>query len=255
MPSPFPGMNPYLEQADAWHDFHERFIPVAAELIESCLGSSYYVKLDEHLYIHEPAADERILAGRGDAFVAHLPSGSVATADRIGAAAPARVHIPAVDMESLSYLEIRDRRDKQVVTVLELLSPSNKNPGPDRQQYLAKRGQLLSSPAHFVELDLLRGGPRMPFADLPPCDYYALLSRVEERPEGGVWPIHLPERLPKILIPLRAPDADVTLDLQQALHRVYDASGYRKYIYEGSPEPPLTSEQSTWATQILSMDR
>ncbi len=79
------------------------------------------------------------------------------------------------------------------MTVIELLSPTNKYAGPDREQYLVKRRELLASPVHFVEIDLLRGGPRMPMQDLPECDYCVLVSRVETRLDAGLWPIRLRE--------------------------------------------------------------
>jgi len=109
MPSPFPGMNPYLEQEDVRHDFHERFIPLVATILGGQLRPRYIVKIDEHIY------------------------------------------------ERVSFVEIRDRRDRELVTVVELLRPANKHPGPDREQYLAKRMALLSGPVHLVEIDLLRG--------------------------------------------------------------------------------------------------
>ena len=100
--------------------------------------------------------------------------------------APAIGRVPlSVDVERHAFLEIRDRGNRQLVTVLELLSPSNKRPGPDREQYLAKRQQLLASSVHLVELDLLRGGPRLPMEHLPACDYCVMVSRYEDRPQCG----------------------------------------------------------------------
>ena len=120
-----------------------------------------------------------------------------------------------------------------------MLSPSNKNPGPDREQYLSKRRRLLAASVHLVELDLLRGGPRLPIDDLPECDYYVLVSRMEERPHVGLWPIGIRDPLPKMPIPLRDPDPDAHVDLKAVLDRVYDAAGYFAYLYEGTPQPPL----------------
>jgi len=146
MPSPFPGMNPYLEQDDIWHDFHERSIPHISEVIVPQVRPGYIVKLDEHVYIHERSAAEREFLGRADVSVAR---GDVPLPSRQGTQvleAPVHGQIPvAVDVERLSFVEIRDRRDRQLVTVVELLSPSNKRQGPDREQYLAKRRQLLAS--------------------------------------------------------------------------------------------------------------
>lgn len=252
MPSPFPGMNPYLEQADVWVDFHGRFLPLAAEIITEQVRPAYIVRLEEHVYIHELTAEERIFLGRPDLSVLH--SGlSHATASQATLVAPAYGTIPpATDIERESFLEIRDRKSRELVTAIELLSPSNKKLGPDREQYLAKRRQLLNSGVHFVEIDLLRGWPRLPLDDLPDCDYYALVSRVEMRPKVGIWPIRLRDSLPVIPIPLRAPDPDARLDLQAILHRLYDAAGYADDIYAGQPQPPLHPADAVWANEILS---
>src|SRR5262249_40161893 len=146
---------------------------------------------------------------------------------------------PALDVERLAFVEIRDRRNRELVTVVELLSPSNKRAGSDRDQYLAKREQILSSTAHLVEIDLLRGGKPMPRADRPDCEFSMLVSRVEDRPRAGFWPVRLRSALPEIPVPLRSPDADARLDLQAIVHRLYDAAGYEDYIYGSSPDPPL----------------
>jgi hypothetical protein len=159
--------------------------------------------------------------------------------------------LPVVDVAREAYVEIRDRHSQELVTVLELLSPSNKRSGPDREQYLAKRGQILSSPAHLVEIDLLRGGEPMPSEDRPTCTYSVLVSRAEERPLAGFWPLGLRERLPAIPIPVRPPHPDATLDLQELLHRVYEEAGYEYYIYQGAPQPPLATEDAVWARPFV----
>jgi hypothetical protein len=130
MPSPFPGMNPYLERADVWNDFHNSFIPAARELLTAQIQPRYYVRIEEHLFIHEPSARERFPRGR--------------------------VVMPCVVTEErLPYLEIRDRARNEVVTILELLSPTNKATGSNRDQYLAKGQRSLASNTNFVEIDLL----------------------------------------------------------------------------------------------------
>jgi hypothetical protein len=247
-------MNPYLEQDDVWHDFHERCLPYVAEVIGAQLPAHYIVKIDEHLYIHEPPADQRGFLGRGDVFVASRRSsapGGMTTATA-PADAPAQVVLPFVNVEGLAYLEIRDRRDRRLVTVIELLSPTNKYSGPDREQYLGKRGRLLASSTHLVEIDLLRGGPRMPFAGpVPECAYYVLVSRVDKRPQADFWPIQLREPLPPIPIPLREPDPDASLDLQAVLHHIYDAARYGNYIFEADPQPALSPDDAAWARQFI----
>jgi hypothetical protein len=251
MSSPFPGMNPYLEQAAAWHDFHESFMPAAREMLSPQVRPRYFVKIDEHVYVHELDEESRRLLGRADVAMAKGASlGGQASAASL-LEAPASVWEPAVDVEGHSYLEIRDRDNRQLITIIELLSPSNKQLGSDRDQYLAKQRQLLSSTAHLVEIDLLRGGPRMPWLEMPDCDYCIVVRRGEERPRAGIWPIQLRERLPIIPVPLRTGEPDATLDLQEVLNRVYDAAGYEDYIYAGQPDPPLTAEDAAWAKSFL----
>jgi hypothetical protein len=227
-------------------------MPLAREILTAQVLPRYFVRIDEHVYIHELPAEERRFVGRGDLLVPALtPSGTTtATAGPI-LEAPAEVGIPVVDVETLSFLEIRDRDNHQVVTVVELLSPTNKYAGPDREQYLAKARQLQRSWVHFVEIDLLQGGPRMPWLDMPACDYCVVVSRFEQRPKAGIWPIRLRDRLPEIPIPLRRGDADARLDLQQVLHRIYDAAGYAYYVYNCPPEPLLSNEDTAWAQHFL----
>jgi hypothetical protein len=251
MPSPFPGMNPYLEQADVWNDLHQSLTFLIRQALTGQVEPNYIVKLEEQLYIHEPSAETRRLFGRADVSVG--PSAESAP-KRPGAGvleAPARVKLPVVDVERMSRVEVRDRRSRQLVTVIEVLSPSNKYAGPDRDQYVAKRQELIASQVHLVEIDLLRGGPRMPIDDLPECDYCVVVSRYEERPSAELWPVRLRETLPKIPVPLRAPDPDAQVDLQALLHQAYDAARYGTYIYLGKPEPALSPEDAAWAEQLI----
>ncbi len=252
MPSPFPGMNPYLEQDDVWHDFHGRFILLVATILGGPLRPRYIVKIHEHIYVHEIEAESRRWLGRADVSLGR--ASDEAAVDRSATTgileAPARVRLPAVDREGQSFVEIRDRKDRELVAVVELLSPANKYAGPDREQYLAKRMALLDGPAHLVEIDLLRGGPPLPAADRPPCAYSVLVSRCERRLDADFWPIGLREKLPVIPVPVRAPDSDARLDLQAILDRIYDEAGYADYIYDGSPSPRLKAEDMEWARQV-----
>jgi hypothetical protein len=250
MPSPFPGMNPFLEQNDTWEDFHNNFITRTQEMLSGRVGPNYYVKVEVRLYLHELSAEERRYFGRGDVGVTGGPVRTDSPANP-SITAPLELRMPNVEVERHCSLEIRDRRNRRVVTVIEILSPTNKTPGPDRDDYLRKRNVLLIEPIHFVEIDLRRGGTRPSPPTLPPCDYYVLLSRFQEQPKLGMWPLRLPDRLPVIPIPLTAPDPDVRLDLQAVLDRAYDAADYGKYIYSETPEPPLSEEQLTWARQFI----
>jgi hypothetical protein len=159
-----------------------------------------------------------------------------------------------VDEEHLGYIEIRDRESRELVTVVELLSPANKRPGADREQYLLKRRRLLKSPAHLVEIDLLRAWPRMPVEHLPACDYLLFASRAETRPQVGLWPCNLRDPLPRMLVPLKSL-ASCELDLQALLHQVYDEAGYEDYLYSTPIDPPLPPADAAWAAGIVSEAR
>ena len=119
------------------------------------------------------------------------------------------MRLPVHDVEQLAFVEIRDRRSRELVTVIEVLSPFNKRPGSSRDQYLAKRQELLDSTANLVEIDLLRAGNPMPLEERPENSlaYSVLVSRVDHRPKAGFWPIGLRDRLPIIPVPLRTPRA------------------------------------------------
>ena len=109
MPSPFPGMNPYLEQEGLWPDFHKHCCPLVAELLTGEVRPHYIVKINEQLYIHELPAEPRHFMGRADVAVTHPPvdRGAKPAAELLEA--PAQVRLPAVDVERLSLVEIRDR--------------------------------------------------------------------------------------------------------------------------------------------------
>jgi hypothetical protein len=256
MPSPFPGMNPYLEQNDVWKDFHRRFLVFLAGDLESHVGPNHLVKIEARLYLRELGEQERRFFGKADVGVSEVSE----TGARLTAAAATAtmtaplvlpLELPRVDVEREPYLEIRDRRDRRLVTVIELLSPTNKTRGPDRDDYLRKRKQVLYGSAHFVEIDLLRGGLRPEPPEFPTADYYVFVSRVTERANAYWWRMGLRQRLPVIPVPLAAPDTDVLVDLQNILHRTYDEAGYGKYIYEEKPQPPLSPEDDAWARAIL----
>ena len=254
MPSPFPGMNPFLEQDDVWHDFHEKFIPAIAERLVLQVRPDYIVKIDEHVYVQELPPEPRRYLGRADVSVSRsMEDRSGRGSGAILLAAPAEVRLPVRNVEELAFVEIRDRRSRELITVVEVLSPSNKYSGSTRDQYLAKRQELLDSRANVVEIDLLRGGKPMPLDERPDGDhaYSVLVSRPHDRPTAGFWPIGLRDRLPVIPIPLRAPTADAQLDLQETLNHVYDTSGYEDYIYSGSPDPHLDGADQDWASSLI----
>jgi hypothetical protein len=251
MPSPFPGMNPYFEQTDHWLDFHIEFLSALRRLLAPQVAPKYIVQLEEHIYIHDLPPEPRRRLGTADLSLVESEGRGPAQSALGLLEAPAEVWLPEQDVEQVPYLEVRDRQGRELVTVIELLSPSNKRAGEDREQYLAKRRELLRSATHLVEIDLLRGWTHMPQEGRPECDYSVMVSRAEKRRAADFWPIRLNDRLPVIPIPLRPPDDAVPVDLQEALHRAYDGPGYEHFIYSGSPEPNLSPKDAAWARQFL----
>jgi len=254
MPSPFPGMNPYLERADQWQDFHTRFITAVAEMLGPQVRANYLVRVEDHVPIHELPEDRREPLGRPDVAVARRPDAGgpvVAPVLDVGD----EIELMMSHDEFLQHhVEIRDRRNREVVTVIKLLSTSNKKPGDVRDQYLNKRRQTLLSGTNLVEIDLLRGGPRLPLGDdkpPPACDYYAFIYRTHQQPKARLVRIGLRERLPTIPVPLRPEDGDARIDLQAIVNRVYDTGTYEAEIYGAPPDPPLSQEDAAWATAFL----
>jgi hypothetical protein len=142
----------------------------------------------------------------------------------------------------------------EVVTVIEVLSPANKRPGSDgRRQYLEKREEVLLSPASLIELDLLRGGERLPMAaPLPAGDYYAIIARGWRPRRADVYAWSLRQPLPTIPVPLAGEDPDVPLDLQAAFATLYDRAVYAVSLdYRHVIEPPLAEADAAWAQEVL----
>jgi hypothetical protein len=149
---------------------------------------------------------------------------------------------------------LRDRQTLRIVTLIELLSPTNKRPGSEgREQYLDKREEILQSRTNLVELDLLRGGQRLPMqTELPPGDYYALVRRGWRRHRAAVYAWTLRQKMPPIPIPLQKDEPEPTLDLQAALDLSYDRAAYQDSLdYSQSLQPPARAEDADWLKEVL----
>ncbi len=254
MPSPFPGMNPYLENENTWHNFHMLFPFTVFEMLVPKVRPKYYLATDEHVYIHELPEQPRRGLGKPDVSIAETAASREIPeqVETMVQTVPQRVTLPAIETERVPFIEIRDRQNQRLVTIIELLSPSNKKRGVDRDQYEVKRNTILASQTNLVEIDLLRFGPRFAPADEINSDYCVLVSRRAERPQADLWSLSLRDRLPEIPIPLNPGDPEVKLDLQAIIHRIYDVMGYEDRLYVGAVEPPLRPEDLDWANSIVS---
>ena len=228
----------------------------AGESLAAQVRPNFFVKLEERVFVHEPSAKDRgkFLGKPAITLFDAGPTGEmpVAVADpAINKIQSILVSIPNIEIERHAMIEIRDRKDRKLVTMIEVLSPSDKRYGPDREQYIVKRSALMYSTTSIVEIDLLKGSPRLPFLDLPECDYCVTLFRKPNASKAEAWPIGLRDELPVIPIPLNGDFPDASLDLKTFLNRVYDAAGYEDYLYASPSEPPLSQSDASWAASIL----
>jgi hypothetical protein len=213
--------------------------------------------LDRYVWIDEPDAEQPRALGKPDVYVADpllRDQDAVATSPL---AAPVTVTLPAVDPKGKPYLKVIDTRGHRVVTVLELLSPANKAAGKDRDAYLAKRQEYFRASINLVEMDILRRGLRAPVQQqLPPGDYYILISRAIDYPQAKVWHLTIRDPLPPIQVPLDPRDEPVTLALQPCLDRAYDEARFGDEInYDEPPDPPLGEADAAWARELLARRR
>jgi Protein of unknown function (DUF4058) len=273
MPSPFPGMDPYLEAPDIWPDFHSGFAGEIRAQLNSSLPSPFYARLEmrpEVGIVEEAGYTRRIVP---DVAVVRRPQMGTGVESVAVLEAPRTTISKSVEVTIRSepirhaYVEIRDpSRGHALVTLIEIVSPSNKRRGPDRRTYLQKQSEVLESDVSLIELDLLRGGDRL-LANVelqtwvgslqPPPDYVVLINRAWQRAEGfrafQIFPIPLDEPLPVIPVPLRQDQTELPLDLQYVFNRVYDSGPYRRGAvnYLQPPDPPLVDVQAAWAQHRL----
>jgi len=253
MPSPFPGMNPYLENPELWPEVHHRLITAIANAIESNLSQDYRVAIEKRVYTSVP--EDAVLIGIPDASVVSRSSSNqpVTTLTTPASDSSVSVILPVPQEIREGYLEIRDIATGAVITTIEVLSPTNKRPGKGRNAYESKRNMVLESATHLVEIDLLREG--MPMAMLgvvPPSHYRILVSRAEQRPKAQLYAFNLSQAISTWTLPLKPKDAEVLVDLQSLLWQIYNQARYDLVIdYRQEPIPPLQKTDRAWADALL----
>jgi hypothetical protein len=186
MPSPFPGMDPFLEHPEIFPDLHDRLNTHLSEVLQAGLPPPYYAVIGRRTWI-EVSHDER--------------------------------------REPFLEVYVRQGSDKRLVTSIEILSLTNKTPGEHgRELYLRKQREILGGKVHLVEIDLLRGGEHSTAvpcqrvrAEVGPFDYHVCMHHFDNLEDYFIYPIQLHERLPQIAIPLLPGDPAVTIDLQTLL--------------------------------------
>jgi hypothetical protein len=249
-------MDPYLEDPAHWPDVHHELISCIREHLSALIRPRYVARVEERTYFPEPD-DPAVTLFIPDVRVEHTGRRGVKSTSTTATITAPIETITMLDGEFReARVEIVEVASRQVVTVIEVVSPSNKVVGSaGRRSFVAKRLEIMNSPAHWVEIDLLRGDTSLDplvLNRLRPHDYYVHASKAEERPRGKVWLIPLEQPLPTVGVPLRSPDADAPLDLQSVLATAYDRAGYDLTIdYRRPPVPPLSKAQAKWAKTLF----
>ncbi|MDM8528919.1 DUF4058 family protein [Anaerolineales bacterium HSG24] len=255
MPTPFPGMDPYLEQNRYWHQVHTNLLVDMQRYLTRLLRPRYFVEIDQRTYLavlppqHTGMPDVLIISPW------EQPDSTAATVTMSQLAfKPITADLPMPEPEEVveQYLHIYHADSEEIVTVIELLSPTNKLAGKGRNEYLQKRRQVLRSQTNMVEIDLLRAGSAMPMSIKQKSDYRIVVSRSHQRPQADIYLFSMREAIPDIPIPLRAGEPEPLLPLNHTIHHLYDEGGYDLTInYQHPPTPRFSSEDKEWARQLL----
>lgn len=250
MPSPFPGMDPYLEDPAFWPDFHHTFIGCWREVIADLLPDSYDARIGERVNLRQ-LDPEVVKLVYPDVAMSRRPGPGRAPASA-GVAVLEPEIVPQAVFEEVheASIEILHRPDHSLVAILELLSPTNKS-GNGFIEYEYKRSTILKQPVHLFELDLLHAGDPPTMLLPPPAgDYRALLTRAERRSDCNFYVFSMRDRLPVLPVPLRAPDPDIHVDLQTVFDLTYDRGRYARSIrYDQPPPPALTESDAAWIAE------
>lgn len=252
MDNPFPGMNPYLEQPQLWHQVHNRLIIAIADDLTPQVAPHYLVAIEERTY---QSVEESLLVGIADVALSRRrdfnsqPPTQTLTLNRV---IPKPVRVPMPEDVTERFLEVRAIRTGEVVCVIEILSPKNKRAKDGRAAYDSKRQKVLGSSTSLVEIDLLRAGEPMTLLDATDSTYRILVSRGDRRPDADLYPFGLPDPIPAVPIPLRSKEPEPIVNLQRLLNETYQRARFDLAIDYTQPlKPALGQDDATWVREIL----
>ena len=247
-------MDPYIEACGLWEDFHNDLIIEIKHALARLAPERYFVRAGERSYHVLVEANEKsdrpfvpdvkiTTSDRGKK--PRKKPGGVAVIEAPTESEPLTLHAVVSEEHREGFVEIyEDNPEQRLVTTIELLSPSNKTFNSEGWHlYHSKRYSALLGGVHLVEIDLLRGGRRPLMRDpWPNSPYTLLVGRADQRLRCQVWRAYFDRPLPSVPVPLAAPDADLTLDLQPLIDTVYELSRYGRSIdYRKPLKPPLSA--------------
>jgi hypothetical protein len=221
MPSPFPGMDPYLEDDGLWPVFHHQLVMCLYQILLPGLVDRYRARVSQRHYVTEQALFTSVIR----------------------------------EEHHEDLIEIRQRNDGRLITLVDVVSPANKTTAAGRSAYLDKRREGKSAHANLVELDLvLQGQPTLEYSrdGLPDWDYAVTVTRSTQPERYEIYTATLQKRLPRFRLPLAADDRDTVLDLHTAFTRCYDQGGFAAKIdYRRDPSTALSGEDRQWLNEVL----
>jgi hypothetical protein len=243
-------MDPWLEHPARWPNVHQSLITYSRDALQGQVGDRYFVSIGERVYLAVP--DQSLYP---DVSVVETRTGATVAPQAAEADRPVVVLVDEVEQREV-FLEIFDAASgDRIVTIIEVMSPSNKHAGTGRDLYLRTQAEILASTTNLVEIDLLRDGeptaavPRQRQSESP---YRVVVSRASDRRRRELYPVRLQDRLPRVAIPLLEGDPAAVLDIQAVFDEVYDKSGFGRWIDYGQPPvPPLRAEDTAWARELL----
>ncbi len=225
MPSPFPGMDPYLEDEALWPVFHHQIVMCLYQILLPGLVDRYRARVNQRHYVIEQALFTSVVR----------------------------------DERHEDFIEIRQRSDGRLITLLDVVSPANKLTQAGRDAYLAKREESKKAKANLVELDLLlQGQPTLEYSrdGLPDWDYAVTVTRATQPERFEIYTTTLQKKLPRFRLPLASDDRDTVLDLHAAFTRCYDQGGFASKIDYGiEPTTPLSDEDRKWLLDLLKQQK
>lgn len=223
MPSPFPGMDPYIETPQLWPAFQHQLLACLYQILLPGLVDRYRARVGTRTYVSEMPLFTSVVR---EQFVEE-------------------------------FIEIRNRTDGKLVTLVEVVSPANKTTPAGRVAYLDARQQAIGQRAGVVEIDLImQGKPLLTYSrdGLQEYDYAVTVTRPNAPDRYEIYTATLQKKLPKFKLPLAADDRDALLDLQAAFGRAYDLGAFANQIdYAGPPPPdvPFTGAYRTWTEELF----
>ncbi len=256
MPILFPGMDPWLERPGLWPDVHLNLIVSLQNALIRLVKPRYYIAIRQRMVFDIAPSELNFILRKSPAVKRNAPDDENPKPKQTTPTEPVIVGVPVREKIPEDYLEIVEASTHQVVTIIEILSPSNKTPGADRKRYESKRERIFRTSKNLVEIDLRRDGEPMPFTFLQRNGrmnhYRILVKRGEDFRRAFLYPFSVRDPIPIFPLPLQPGDAEPPVRLGEVLKKIYDQSGYDLRVdYRRPPEPPLSEADMAWAMEVL----